>query len=209
MIHEGTAQMNTVAIFLKHPTPGKVKTRLARQLGDGRAAEIYSAMAKEVVKSVASGARIFYDPPEMEKEVKEWLGDFEGDLSPQNGNSLGERMSNAIGLCLREGSKKIVVIGTDCPDVTPAIIADAFERLNGADVVIGPCEDGGYYLIGMTRLHSGLFCGIEWSTNSVTARTLAKAKALSLKVSMLQTLRDIDEADDLGNGFESRIEDAL
>lgn len=198
--------MNTVAIFLKHPTPGKVKTRLAKQLGNRRAAAVYSAMAKDVVKSAERGARIFFDPPEMEKEVRRWLGGFSGAFSPQSGDSLGGRMANAIGLCLREGSEKVVVIGTDCPDITPAIIAGAFERLDGADVVIGPCEDGGYYLIGMRRLYRELFCGIEWSSNSVTARTVEKAEALSLKVSMLQTLRDIDEAEDLGGRFESYIQ---
>lgn len=201
--------MNSVAVFLKYPTPGKVKTRLAKDLGEVRAARIYSAMAKTVIGAVGGGRSVFgfYDPPSMGKETAEWLGaDFTGALLPQRGGSLGERISNAVDDCFSAGSAKVVVIGTDCVDVTGDIIESSFELLDETDIVIGPCEDGGYYLIGMKSSRPEIFDGIEWSTDKVTAQTLEKARELSLKIGMLATLRDIDSADGLDEEFLRKIE---
>ena len=192
--------MDTVAVFLKYPTPGRVKTRLAGEIGYRRAAHIYSAMALGVLRSVtvAAHCRVFFDPPAMEDEVREWTtGVFSGPFSPQVGNSLGERMANAVEQCIDSSRGKVVVIGTDCPDITPTIISEAFGALDTVDVVIGPCDDGGYYLIGMREKHRGLFNGIEWSTDRVMAQTVEKARGLRLNVSVMETLRDIDCADDL------------
>ncbi len=160
-------------------------------------------MAKTVIANLGGvqSKFIFYDPPSMGDETAKWLGaDFTGVFLPQRGQSLGERIPNAIDDCISAGSEKVVVIGTDCVEVTGDIVSDSFERLDGTDVVIGPCEDGGYYLIGMKRSHREIFNGIDWSTERVAAQTLENTDRLSLKVSILQTLRDIDSADDLNKG---------
>ncbi len=202
--------MNAVAIFLKYPTPGKVKTRMAKDLGDVRAARIYSAMAKKVIGAVGKkhAIFIFHDPPSMREETAKWLGGFSGALVPQRGDSLGEKISNAVDDCVSAGSEKVVVIGTDCVEITESIITGSFESLDKADAVIGPCRDGGYYLIGMKRNHAEIFRDIEWSTDKVTAQTLEKMRKLSLKVDILQTLRDIDFADGLSDGFLREIENS-
>ncbi len=204
--------MNTVAVFLKYPSPGNVKTRMAKDLGQERAAQIYSAMAKMVLSTaggVGHSLCVFYDPPQMEKETREWLGrDFKGRLLPQRGQSLGEKIPHAIEDCICFGSGKVVVIGTDCVEITPEILKDSFKRLDETDTVIGPCEDGGYYLIGLKRNHKEIFRGVDWSTNKVTAQTLEKILKLPLKVSILDTLRDIDFAEDLDGKTLNRIESA-
>ncbi|MGI9559272.1 MAG: TIGR04282 family arsenosugar biosynthesis glycosyltransferase [Thermodesulfobacteriota bacterium] len=192
--------MNTIAIFLKHPTPGKVKTRIAKDIGNERAAQVYSAMAETVLEAVGTKnhRRVFYDPPDKKDEIANWLGaDIARNFLPQRGNSLGEKISNAISDCLSDGSKKVSVIGTDCPDVTGEVIEESFARLDSADAVIGPCEDGGYYLIGLKHSRPELFTGIDWSTSKVTAQTLEKIQNLNLKAELLKTLRDIDSADAL------------
>lgn len=201
--------MNAVAVFLKYPSPGKVKTRMAKSLGEVRAARIYSAMAKTVIGAVGEKHPlfIFYDPPSMKKQTAEWLGaDLTGELLPQKGNCLGERISNAVDHCIGAGSGKVVVIGTDCIEITADTIAESFELLDGKDAVIGPCEDGGYYLIGMKRSHPEIFRGIDWSTEKVTRQTLEKMRGLSLRTGIMKTLRDIDSAEGLGEEFLRKIE---
>ncbi|WP_462137376.1 TIGR04282 family arsenosugar biosynthesis glycosyltransferase [Candidatus Mycalebacterium sp.] len=191
--------MNTVAVFLKHPTPGKVKTRMAKDIGNGRAAEIYASMAETVMKNIGEKHSfcVFYDPPEMKNEIVRWLSGRATDFVAQKGETLGEKISNAIDDRVSAGNLKVVVIGTDCVDITAETITDSFERLDTADAVIGPCEDGGYYLIGLKTNRAELFSGIDWSTDRVMAQTLEKARKLRLNVSVLKTLRDIDCADDL------------
>lgn len=191
--------MNTVAVFLKHPTPGRVKTRMAKDIGDEHAARIYAAMVETVMKNIGEkhSLTVFYNPPEMKQEIVNWLGGRGADFIPQNGESLGEKISNAVEDCITLGNRKVVVIGTDCIDITAKTIANSFERLDDTDAVIGPCEDGGYYLIGLKANHVEIFSGIDWSTDRVMAQTLEKMRELRLNVSILETLRDIDCADDL------------
>ncbi len=198
--------MDTVAVFLKHPTPGRVKTRIAKDIGAVRAARIYSAMAEAVVETIAGQHpfHIFYDPPEKKNEIAQWLG-FRENLIAQRGNSLGEKISNAIDDCLAGGSRKVVVIGTDCIELTSAIVKDSFKKLDEADAVIGPCEDCGYYLIGLKQNHTKIFEGIDWSTDKVMHQTLEKMEKLSLKTSLLEQLRDIDSVEDLSEDIMKKI----
>ncbi|QMU56339.1 MAG: DUF2064 domain-containing protein [Candidatus Mycalebacterium zealandia] len=191
--------MNTVAVFLKHPTPGKVKTRMAKDIGNERAAEIYASMVERVMENIEGkhSLCVFYDPPEMKNEIVRWLGGWTADFVAQRGKTLGEKISNAINDRVSAGNLKVVVIGTDCVEITAETITDSFERLNTADTVIGPCEDGGYYLIGLKTNRAELFNDIDWSTDRVMAQTLEKAQQLRLNVSVMETLRDIDCADDL------------
>jgi rSAM/selenodomain-associated transferase 1 len=124
-----------------------------------------------------------------------WLG---GDLSyePQLESDLGARMHAAIAARVAAGARRVVVIGTDCPGVTGAGVRSAFAALDDADVVLGPATDGGYYLIGMREPQAALFRDVPWSTHRTLAVTLERARAARLCVALLDTLRDIDTADD-------------
>ncbi len=106
-------------------------------------------------------------------------------------------MKNAFSLIFQKGYDKAVIIGTDCPDSSEGLIMNAFAYLHLHDVVIGPAEDGGYYLLGIKHLYPWLFENIQWSTNSVLSETLNKCAALQLDYSLLPVLKDIDEEKDL------------
>ena len=112
----------------------------------------------------------------------------------QVGDNLGERMSKAFEDEL-EAAPSVVLIGSDCPLMDKSRIAQAFEVLEGKDLVLGPAEDGGYYLIGMNSSYD-VFTGVEWSTEKVLKQSLLKAKELGLKVGQLEVLRDLDDLDD-------------
>ena len=184
--------------FAKAPTPGKVKTRLAARIGPTAAADLYATMASETMQRLRSSAYDLYacyDPPSSAAEVQAWLG--EGvTLTPQADGDLGHRMWCA----LRDGlemASQVCVVGTDVPELDAAIVEEAFEGLSRADVVIGPADDGGYYLLALKRPVRELFEDIPWSTSKVLARTLDVAHELDLTVRTLKTLRDIDTIDDL------------
>lgn len=186
-------------IFIKYPTPGKVKTRLGRALGPKAAASLYRSMADGIIKRLASPPRhyfdttIFYHPPGKALGFKAWLGP---DLSyaPQQGKDLGERMYNAF---LATYPSRTVLIGSDCPEITVEILLQAFQALENYDAVIGPSTDGGYYLIGLCHPRAELFQGIDWGTEVVFHQTIKKMPALQLSCHILPTLRDIDVPEDL------------
>lgn len=185
-------------VFAKAPTPGRVKTRLAAGIGDEAAAQVYSEMASRLVRCLVSPAYdllVCYDPPEEAEQVREWLGD-EVALMPQDEGDLGQRMFGALGTALGLATEACVV-GTDAPDLSAAILEEAFDRLSEADLVIGPAEDGGYYLLGLKHPWPELFQDIPWSTPRVLDRTLEAARGLGLKVHTLVTLADVDTVEDL------------
>ena len=115
-------QKNVLIIFVKYPELGKVKTRLAEELGEKKAAEVYSLMAETIIGNVIHSHRyetaIFFDPPDKEDEIIKWIGEGSAVFFPQQGQALGERMSNAFGRVFSDGARKAVIIGTDCVDVT-------------------------------------------------------------------------------------------
>jgi len=115
----------------------------------------------------------------------------------QHGNSLGERMNNAFNNVFEKKYSKAIIIGTDCPALTEKVINDAFEKLNNYDVVIGPANDGGYYLLGMKKLHQQLFKNINWSTETVFDATINICNNLNLSYCLLPVLNDVDEEKDL------------
>ena len=204
--------MNTLIIFLKYPEPGKVKTRLAKDVGDNVAAKIYSYMAMTIIENVVDPKSynmiIFYDPPEKEKEIKNWIGKKEVQYSPQVGNTLGDRISNAFKEVYSNGTGKIVIIGTDCLDVTSENIKEAMKKLENCDVTLGPAEDGGYYLVGLNKYTPQIFRDIDWSTDRVLEQTLERIKVKKLNYELLKTLKDIDTFDDLGNNIDNFINTA-
>lgn len=188
-------------VYLKYPEEGKVKTRLATDVGDKRASEIYKELAEKTIKNMESLVNkgieviISFTPIEKEKEIKEWIGkQFVYHL--QKGNDLGEKMSNTVQYGFKKGADKIVIIGTDCPTISSNHIEEAFLMLSNNDVVIGPAFDGGYYLIGVKKGITFLFNDIDWSTSSVLKQTIEKINSAGLTFDLLRTMHDIDSVED-------------
>ena len=194
-----------LCVFLKYPEPGKVKTRLAGELGNTAAARVYRRLVEEVFRQVKrSGAdeiAIFYTPAEKESEIKTWLDplvrDFPGQLSfyPQCPGNLGDRLKHAgDNLFVESRDRAVLVVGTDCIELDPAIFLDAWDHLEqmAEDVVIGPTRDGGYYLIGSRTPIPGLFEDIPWSSETTFSATMQKAKELQHNCHLLPKKVDID-----------------
>ncbi len=202
---------NVLIIFLKYPEPGKVKTRLAKDIGDEKACAVYKSLAENVIKNIFTknpgtyNVHIFFTPADRETEIMTWLKPILDDnqgiktqFRTQEGSNLGKRMSTAFKEILQEkGCKKCIIIGTDCPEIDATLIENAFGVLKEKDVVIGPCRDGGYYLLGMSRPASDLFVDIDWSTDRVFEQTMEKVRKNILSYGILKTLVDIDTMEDL------------
>lgn len=186
-------------IFARAPERGRVKTRLAAELGDTAALEIYRWLGERTLEAAcatrACELEVRYTPPGSEESIVQWLG-AELQMRPQSNGDLGERMRSAIGEALREGVEHIVVVGTDCPTLDSKLIEQAFDELTRADVVLGPALDGGYYLIATRGDHVALFQDIPWSASDTLRRTVDAAKSVGLRVCLLETRGDIDTADD-------------
>jgi len=194
---------NLLIIFAKYPEPGRVKTRLAAELGDAEAVRVYRACAEMVLAETDSpGGSAGYDvalafwPPEKINEMRLWIGP-EIKIAPQQGHDLGSRMQHAFAVGFTGGYEKIIIIGADCPAVTQELISKAFVLLDSQDAVIGPAADGGYYLIGLRHTMSALFDKISWGTELVCNQTLAHCRALNITCALLPELRDIDRIEDL------------
>lgn len=184
-------------IFAKNPEAGKVKTRLAATLGNEEALAIYRQLLSHTVsvtEDLTVHKFVFYSSHIDQNDVwdsKKYYKEI------QQGNDLGERMQHAVGSIFQKGYDKVVIIGTDCPGLSAEIIINAFAYLQSHNLAIGPAEDGGYYLLGMKKMHRELFDGILWSTSTVLSTTMKKATALQITYSLLPVLQDVDEEKDL------------
>lgn len=190
---------NLFGIFIKYPEPGRVKTRLAKDVGEERAAEIYKQLVEKAVFNTRPSGNeysrvIFYDPPDRRKDFERW---FPGErFIQQRGSDIGHRMDHAIRDLLDKDAQKAVVTGADIPELTAVIIREAFTALDYADIVIGPAMDGGYYLIGMKTTHPELFENIPWGTENVLEESIARIQQSGWACSAVQTLTDIDTLED-------------
>ena len=188
---------NVLLIFIKNPQKGNVKTRLAQTVGDEKALEVYHKLLKRT-REITSGLRcdrqVWYSSFIEHDDI--WSSEnFEKRL--QKGKDLGERMSHAFERAFIDGYKKVVIIGSDCADINGQFIEQAFHKLENSDVVVGPAQDGGYYLLGMREFHPDLFAGIDWSTSSVFQQTVKRIKEKQRSIELLPILNDIDTEDDL------------
>lgn len=183
-------------IFLRNPVSGKVKTRLAAGVGADAALQIYRKLVAHTLKAAAqSGARVYLFYDESLPEIARRTPDVEYRL--QEGKDLGARMYHAFQSLQVDGCDQSVIIGSDCPEITGDHIRRAFDSLREYDSVVGPADDGGYYLLGLTSPHPSLFTGKNWSTESVLEDTLADIRLLGWSFTTLPTLTDIDTVDDL------------
>jgi len=187
--------------FVKNPERGKVKSRLAAVIGNDSAVSVYKNIVDRMLSTLKEGTfplYICFSPKNAQKPVKNWLG-REYRYIPQNGKDLGERMRNGFTEAFEMGFKKVVLIGSDIPDLALEFIEEAFITLNKSDAVIGPAFDGGYYLIGFKdkTFSPQVFEGIAWGTQNVFDETVKKLKRFRRAVHTLPYQRDIDTAKDL------------
>ncbi len=183
-------------IFVKNLQYGKVKTRLAAKVGDDKAFEIYKTLLDHtynVVRRLNCDKYIFYSDFIEENDI--WSED-DCIKVLQTGNGLGERMLHAFSMLFEKDYDRIAIIGSDCAELTSSVIENAFSKMNEADIVIGPADDGGYYLLGMKKRNEHLFQNISWSTSSVLEQTLAVCIKEGLSFYLLPVLSDIDEEQD-------------
>lgn len=185
-------------IFARRPEPGRVKTRLAADIGPEAALAIYRHLLAHTRAAVV--------PLRVHKTV--WLAEAgpaadltddwqEYEQLPQPAGDLGEKMQAAFTHDFARHASEVVIIGTDCPGLTTEHVEAAFAALRTHDVVIGPATDGGYYLLGMKQLWSSLFQNKAWSTATVRADTVADVQRLGLRLHLLPALSDIDTGADL------------
>ena len=191
---------DSIIVFIRYPSKGKVKTRLAKTTSSELALKFYKSCAENLVRNIKKipsiNRFIFYSDKTKKKGIISWLGNklF---FASQEGDDLGIRMKNAFEKVFNSGSQKVIIVGTDIPDLSKEIVIKAFKLLDSNDVVIGPSKDGGYYLLGMKKMNAQLFEGIQYSTSSVLNETLIKIKKLKLAYHLLPELIDIDTEENL------------
>ncbi len=187
---------NILIVVAKRPAPGQTKTRLSPPLTPEQASALYECFLQDTLdqmRQVDETQRLIAYLPQNEQDYFRRLApDFE--LILQNGHDLGGRLDNALTDCLSQGYERAVIMDSDSPTLPPTFLSQAFTTLaNGADVVLGPCDDGGYYLIGIKKPAPRLLREVQMSTATVTADTLAIAKEEGLSVSLLPTWYDVDD----------------
>lgn len=182
----------TLALFAKPPVPGRVKTRLCPPLDPAVAARLYAAFVRDTVRKalqLVPRPTLFY--ADGDAGLREMLGDSAAALAwaPQGGGDLGMRLARVPAPCL--------ILGTDSPHLPTDTLRQAADALIAHDVVIGPADDGGYYLIGLRAPCPALFEDISWSTDQVLTQTLARAQTRGLTTHLLPVWYDIDTIQDL------------
>jgi rSAM/selenodomain-associated transferase 1 len=201
-MHSAITSTPHLLIFAREPVLGRVKTRLAAGIG----AEAALAVYRELLSLTAAAVAAAQVPTTV------WLAEAPADADPTTprpewpglpwrvqpaADSLGARMAQAFSDAFAAGAGRVVIIGTDCPGLSAALLRQAFDELLSHELVVGPADDGGYYLLGMNRLEAELFANKNWSTATVLPDTLADAARLELRVAQLPTLHDVDSAQDL------------
>ncbi|MCL6218697.1 TIGR04282 family arsenosugar biosynthesis glycosyltransferase [Zunongwangia pacifica] len=194
-MREENTSKNLLLIFTRNPEYGKVKTRLAKDIGDQAALNIYIFLLAHTARICAplSTEKAVYYSEEIDKDDLWDAAIFQ--KKKQVGEDLGERMKNAFAEGFDAGYSKIVIIGSDLYDIETKDLEQAFEVLNDNEVVIGPAEDGGYYLLGMTQLHPKLFKNKNWGTQTVLQETINELTKSNYK--LLEKRNDVDLYSDI------------
>jgi rSAM/selenodomain-associated transferase 1 len=192
-----------LVVMAKAPVPGMVKTRLVPHLSPEEATDLYRCLLQDRITTIQSINAVSPWPlPYTPADARDAFDTFSQNgirLFPQKGKNLGERLNNIFVEKLADGFNAVSIIDSDTPDLPASVIQESFARLmsDQADVIFGPCYDGGYYLVGMRRPHPELFVNIPWSTDAVLANTLEKARELGVRADLLQRWNDLDTIDDL------------
>ena len=194
-------EKNLIIVFTRNPELGKVKTRLAKTIGDASALKIYKFLLKhteKTIRNIACDKAIYYSVKVRNNDI--WDNNiYQRHL--QKGEDLGLRMLNAFENAFNSNYNKVVIVGSDLFDLKPQHIEDAFKQLDDHDIVIGPAQDGnGYYLLGMKRINLKVFLNKSWGSSTVLEDTLQDLAHIN--VHLLEELNDIDTFDDLQNYSE-------
>ncbi len=185
-----------LAVFLKAPRPGTVKTRLAAEIGDRQALRLYRVMASRTLAAAAASeldTTVWFTPADAVAEMRHWLGE-QWNYRPQASGDLGARLAGAAQSV--EPGRGWLALGADCPGLDAELLRVAGAIVARGEVALGPTFDGGYYLIGGRAPLPPLFTGIPWSTASVFAETCARLARAGVPWRQLPTLRDVDTAED-------------
>lgn len=190
-----------VVVFARAPELGRVKTRLARDLGDARALSLYRWLGATVLSSLtADPARPYaltvrVTPPDACDDVRAWVPGADA-YEPQGDGDLGARLARAVDDAFAAGDRAVVLVGTDCVAVTDARVREALAALASHDAALGPARDGGYYLLALARTLP-VFEAVPWSTERVAEETRARLRAAGARWAELPVETDIDTAADL------------
>lgn len=192
-------------IFVRKPEKGKVKTRLAATIGENAALYVYQkllAHTAAVAKETEFDTAIFYAGEIEEADLWNGVASFK---RKQVEAGLGCRMKAAFEEVFEKGYSHVVIIGSDCPQLSVQHVQAAFQILQHNDVAIGPASDGGYYLLGMKKVQAPLFQNIAWSTDTVYQRTIDILKENNLSFAGLPVLTDVDEEKDLPEEWKAEL----
>ena len=189
-------------VFIKNPRKGAVKRRIANELGDEAALEIYRALLKKTLNATRTGDHakaVFYSE---EIETNDIWPEEEYSKHLQEGTGMGQRMMNAFKTGFQQGFRKIVLVGGDIVNLDPGVIAEAFDALEDEKAVLGPATDGGYYLIGMKSMQEFIFRDKEWGQKSVFKDTCMQLQQKGFEVVVLEERSDVDTVDDFLKFYE-------
>jgi len=193
--------------FAKWPVLGNVKTRLAHSIGDEKALQVHMVLMNEVLnklilskhEGLSGDIELWLNEiPEKRTQMAAILEKTSDNLIPckvQKGNNLGDKMANAIISSLQRYSK-VVIVGSDCPNISATTLKKASEALNKTDIVLGPAEDGGYVLIGASNFNTYIFNDVTWGEGEVFDKTIKNINALNLSYSSLEESWDVDDLED-------------
>ena len=185
-----------VVVFGREPIPGEVKSRLAAGIGADAAARVYGVILERTLEvGRDSGARVVLSLAELPSGS--WCLDQDVVVEVQRGDDLGERMADAFTRRFAEGERRVVIVGSDCPWLRGTHIAKASAKLGGADVLLGPATDGGYWLVAQRPPGLAIFSDIPWSSPETLGDTRKRIRALGGTWLELEELVDIDTDDDL------------
>lgn len=190
-----------IIIFVRHPEPGKVKTRLAATIGDENAVKVYHLLLKhtfDLIKNSSLPVYVYYADMVMQDDL--WRGNNIIKRCQATGD-LGEKMAHAFQDVFADGYSKVVIIGSDCYELNRQMVYDCLEILETKEIVIGPAKDGGYYLLGMRSPFKNLFQGIAWSTGAVFKETVRQVQRNNYSVHILPVLTDVDTEEDISFSY--------
>tara|TARA_B100000795_G_scaffold229836_1_gene187040 strand:- start:886 stop:1485 length:600 start_codon:yes stop_codon:yes gene_type:complete len=190
--------MRAIIIFVKNPELGKVKSRLANSIGEEGALKVYKYLLEfthRIIKNT-NADQLFLFHNEKIIEANKW-SILNCENKVQISGSLGEKMKNSFEFVFSKGFDNVVILGSDCLEITSKIINEGFSKLENTNVVIGPAKDGGYYLLGLNKVIPSLFKNMPWSASDLLVETIKKITKEKLNYKLLPVLSDVDYLEDL------------
>jgi len=196
---------NLILLFTKYPEPGKVKTRLAVDIGDVAACQVYEKLLLNSWQSVLQSSYPYVVCLSPTHKIKEFKQRYKAKVVPQIGDDIGQRMAYNFQQFFAQGYEKIILCGADILDLNSAIFQEGFSALNSHDCVIGPSHDGGYYAIGFSKsaFQQKIFTGFPWSNPEVYSNTLKIISKSNLSLYTLPNRMDLDTFDDIKEYLKS------